>query len=335
MTTNAALPVVSESASAPTAFEAAAASPRVRPEVLVAFRKHTASVLAGVFAGSAFDQVALVPVAAAVDRSGRFAANFADRGVRSGASGILALWADPVDRVAEAEWLKERHRDVHGHGKGAYADVRYSALNPKAWVWIGVSGMFVPLNTFTFCTGIELRPEEREAAYQMMRETFAHLELSSQAGKLPPDLASATEYYDHMVEHELATNPFLVEKYAALTRLPLPTLGIPRAARAVLLPLWLLIRPLVGHVIQVCSAQAMHPGVRSMVGFEPTRRHDLEFAVYVRVLQTAWKILPDRLLLAPLAYNRLQYEKLVRSHRRVALDTFAAPPLSSSGGCPV
>ncbi|MET7771689.1 oxygenase MpaB family protein [Nocardia sp. NPDC005366] len=327
MTTNAELPVVSETSIAPST------SDRVRPEVVAEFRKHTASVLTGVFAASAFDQVALVPVAAAVDRTGRFAANFADRGVRSGTSGLLALWGDPVDRKAEAQWLKQRHRDVHGRGKGAYQDVRYSALNPKTWIWIGVSGMFVPLNTFTYCTGVVMRPEEKEAAYQMMRETFAELELASQSGKLPPDLASATAYYDAMVEQELRSNPFLVEEFAKLTRLPLPTLGISPLARNVLVPLWLLIRPFVGHLIQVCSTQAMHPGVRRLVGYEPKRRHDIEFAVYVRVLQIAWKILPDRLLLAPLAYNRLQYEKLVRAHRKYALDTFAAPPLGS--GCPI
>ncbi|WP_063049826.1 hypothetical protein [Nocardia arthritidis] len=48
----------------------------------------------------------------------------------------------------------------------------------------------------------------------------------------------------------------------------------------------------------------------------------------------AWRLLPDRLLLLPLAYNRLQYEKLVRSHRKFALDIFAAPS-STAGGCPI
>lgn len=48
--------------------------------------------------------------------------------------------------------------------------------------------------------------------------------------------------------------------------------------------------------------------------------------MYVRVLQAAWRLLPDRLLLLPLAYNRLQYEKLVRYHRKDALDSFAPPP---------
>jgi hypothetical protein len=43
----------------------------------------------------------------------------------------------------------------------------------------------------------------------------------------------------------------------------------------------------------------------------------------------AWRILPDRLVLIPLAHNRLQYEKLVKMHRSVALDSFAPP------GCPM
>lgn len=327
MTTNAELPVVSESATA------AAPSDRVRPEVIAEFRKHTGSVLSGVFAGAAFDQVALVPVAAAVDRTGRFAANFADRGVRSGSSALLAMWGDPADRLAEAEWLKQRHRDVHGRGRGDYRDVRYSALDPQTWIWVGVSGMFVALNTFTYCTGTVLRPEEKEAAYQLLREGFSGLELAARSGKLPPDLVSATEYYDAMVERELAANPFLVEQFAGLTRLPLPTLGLSPLARTVLMPLWLLLRPFAGHVIQVCSAEVMHPGVRGMVGFELKQRHHREFEVYVWLLRTAWRLLPDRLLLLPLAYNRLRYEKLVRYHRRFALDTFA-PPSSTAGGCP-
>ena len=56
----------------------------VRPKVLVEFRKHSGSTLGGFFGAAAFDEVALVPVAAAVDKTGRFASNFADRGVRSG-----------------------------------------------------------------------------------------------------------------------------------------------------------------------------------------------------------------------------------------------------------
>ncbi|MGW0248372.1 oxygenase MpaB family protein [Nocardia goodfellowii] len=306
----------------------------VRSQVLAEFRKHTASILSGVFAGAAFDQVALPPVAAAVDRTGRFAENFTNRGVRSGASSLLALWGDPVDRAAEAEWLKTRHRDVHGYGQGSYSEIRYSALNPETWVWVGVSGIFVALRTFTFCTGTVLRPQEEEAAYQLLRETFAGLELPAQSGKLPATLAEANAYYDRMVDTELRANPFLVEQFAALTRLPLPTITLSPLRRALLGPVWLLIRPAIGHVIQVCSSKAMRPKMQALTGFQLRPRHDLEFSVYTAVLRTAWRYLPDRVLLAPLAYNRIQYEKLVRAYRKCALDTFAVPP-ERGGGCPM
>jgi uncharacterized protein (DUF2236 family) len=306
----------------------------IRPEVMTEFRKHTASALSAVFAGAAFDQVALVPVAAAVDRTGRFADNFANRGVRSGFSSLLAIWGDPVDRAAEADRLKMRHRDVHGRGAGDYHEIRYSALAPDAWVWVGLSGVYVALRTFTYCTGTVLRPAEQEAAYQMLRESFSDLELSAESGKLPATLADASSFYDRMLDTELRSNPFLVEQFAALTRLPLPTIGMSAPARAALSPLWLLVRPLVGHVIQVCSSKAMDPKMQELTGFRLRPHHDLEFAVYTSVLRAAWRLLPDRLLLAPLAYNRLQYEKLVHVHRKYALDTFSVPA-ERSGGCPI
>ncbi|MFI5719241.1 oxygenase MpaB family protein [Nocardia sp. NPDC051750] len=301
------------------------ADQRIRPEVLREFRKHSGSILAGVFAGAAFDQVALVPVAAAVDRTGRFEANFADRGVRSGASAMIALWGDSDDRRAESEWLKLRHRDVRGTGTADFQDVKYSALNPAAWKWIAVSGIFVVLNTFTYCTGTELRPEEEEAAYRQLCEAFADLELPSAAGRLPVDLAEAREYYDTMANEELHANPFLVEKFAGLTKLPLPTLGLPQPARRALTPLWLVVRPIAGHVIQVCSSKALHPRVQELTGFELKPRHDQEFALYIWLLQWAWRNLPDRLLLQPLAYNRFRYEKLIRALRGFGLESFAVP----------
>lgn len=79
--------------------ETVAASPiqrgEVRPKVMAEFRKHSGSTLGGFFGAATCDEVALVPVAAAVDKTGRFEANFADRGVRSGFSAFLAIWGDP------------------------------------------------------------------------------------------------------------------------------------------------------------------------------------------------------------------------------------------------
>ena len=293
------------------------------------FRRHTGSTLGGFFGAAAFDEVALVPVAAAVDRTGRFERNFADRGVRSGFSTFLAIWGDPADRAAEGERLKTLHRDVRGEGKGDFAGVRYSALDPKLWNWIAVSGLFLVLNSFTPCTGITMTDAERDAAYEQLLESFRALELPGRSAKLPPTHADAVAYYDDVVRTGLAANPFLSRVTTNLTRLPLPTLIIPSPLRKVLGPPWLVVRPVAGRVVKVCSFGILHPGVRELTGFRWQERHEREFELYCRVLQLAWRILPDRLLLIPLARNRIEYEKLVRLHRSVALESFGPPR-----GCP-
>ncbi|AFM15502.1 hypothetical protein Mycch_0684 [Mycolicibacterium chubuense NBB4] len=307
------------------------AAESVRPRVIREFRKHSGSVLGGFFGAAAFDEVALVPVAAAVDKTGRFASNFADRGVRSGFSAFLAIWGDAEDRAAEGERLKTMHREVRGRGAGDFADVRYSALDPKLWNWIAVSGLFVVLNSFTPCTGIELTDAEREVAYRQLLEAFRSLELPGKNAKLPATYAEADAYYEAMVHDELASNAFLRRVTADLTKLPLPTLMLPPVLRAALTPPWLALRPLAGRVVTVCSFGILHPGIRELTGFDWRPRHDREFAIYTRLLQLAWRTLPDRVLLIPLARNRIEYERLVRLHRSVALESFAPPP----GRCPV
>ncbi|MGE2733765.1 oxygenase MpaB family protein [Mycolicibacterium vaccae] len=303
----------------------------VRPRVMREFRKHSGSVFGGFFGAAAFDEVALVPVAAAVDKTGRFADNFADRGVRSGFSAFLAIWGDARDRELEGQRLKTMHREVRGKGVGEFADVRYSALDPKLWNWIAVSGLFLVLHSFTPATGYTLNEAEQEAAYQQLLEAFGSLELPGKSAKLPATHKEAVDYYETMVREELASNPFLRSVTADLTRLPLPTLVLPPVLRKALTPPWMLLRPVAGRVVKVCSFGILHPGIRDLTGFKWQERHDREFAFYTSLLQLAWRTLPDRLLLIPLARNRIEYEKLVRMHRSVALDSFAPP----AGRCPV
>jgi uncharacterized protein (DUF2236 family) len=105
---------------------------------------------------------------------------------------------------------------------------------------------------------------------------------------------------------------------------------LPPALRTALTPPWMLLRPIAGRVVMVCSFGSLHRGIRDLTGFRWEARHEREFELYTRVLQLAWRVLPDRLLLIPLARNRIEYEKLVRLHRSVSLDSFAPPT-----GCPV
>jgi uncharacterized protein (DUF2236 family) len=156
------------------------------------------------------------------------------------------------------------------------------------------------------------------------------LELPGKNAKLPATYADAADYYDTVVRTELVANPFLGRVTENLTRLPLPTLTVSSGLRRALTPTWLVLRPVVGHVVAVLSFGILHPGVRELTGFRWRPHHEREFAVYARMLQIAWRVLPDKLLLIPLARNRIQYERLVKVHRSVGLDSFAPP-----GACPV
>lgn len=334
--------------------------PGLRPQVMADFRKHIGSVFNGVFAGVLFDEVAMLPIAASVDRTGRFRDNFTDRGLRSAFSG-QAILAGAEQRKKHAQWLIGQHRSVHGTGAGEYDGVRYSALDPDLWLWIIASAVHAIIVSYPLCTGTTLRAAESEAGYQYLRHLFADLELPSRRGRLPQTFEAFEAYYQNTVATGLATNGFLRNQFATLTRLPLPTLLLPGWLRPALIPPWLVIRPLLGHVVQICSAKAMHPDVLAMIGFDLKPRHDWEFAVYSRLIQLAWMLLPDRLLLEPMHYNRVRLDALRerldgsaraqarydRAARRLqrqnswladfydsyGLDTFAVPE-QRAGSCP-
>ncbi|MEU9808955.1 oxygenase MpaB family protein [Mycobacterium sp. NPDC050853] len=333
----------------------------VRPRVMAEFRKHLGSPLVGVFGGVLFDEVAVIPIAASVDRTGRFRQNFTDRGIRSGLSALTLISGNRQQRADTARWLKEQHRAVRGTGVGEYEGVRYSALDPELWIWIAASAMNAILESFPHCTGYAMTPVEKEAAYQYQRHLLIDLELPSANGKLPATYAAFVDYYDDMVENKSQSNGFLREQFTGLMRLPLPTLLLPGALRPALMPLWLAIRPIAGRMIQVCSAKAMHPALRQMIGFELKSHHNVEFALYTRLLQLVWRVTPDRLLVEPVLYNNIRidtarsqldgspaaqrkFDKLERSltrrNERLAdfyhshrLDTFAAPE-RPTGTCP-
>ncbi|ALR10830.1 hypothetical protein MYCSP_04395 [Mycobacteroides saopaulense] len=332
-----------------------------RRRVMADFRKHLGSPLVGVFGGVLFDEVALVPVAASVDRSGRFRQNFTDRGIRSALSAMSVFAGDRQQRADTAQWLKEQHRAVRGTGVGEYEGVRYSALDPELWIWIAASAINATLEAFPYCTGHTMTPAEKEAAYQYQRYLLKDLELPSAKGRFPTTYAAFVEYYDDMVENRLQSNGFLRDQFTGLKRLPLPTLLLPAAMRPAVLPLWLAVRPIAGRVIQVCSAKAMHPEIRAMIGFELKARHNIEFALYTRLLQLVWRVTPERLLVEPMLYNNIRlakvrsrldgssaaqrrYDKLARTltrrNARLAdfyhgyrLDSFAAPE-RPTGTCP-
>lgn len=271
----------------------------------------------------ALDQVAWREVAAAVDASGRFAANFTDRGIRSSLWGPLLLFGDEADRAAMATRLKDLHGEVRGRGRGHFAGERYSALNPEVWKWVGTTSMLV------FHTGyVTTYPGLSEAERDVVYATVLHLsdfDLPSERARLPRTRTEAEAYYDEVAATRLDDNEFLQWASRTFDALPVPTLLGPRWMHLLLTPAWRLLTPALTRPARICAEKAAHPRMRELLGVRWTRRREREFRLYAALVRGARRVLPQWLLLDPLAHNRLRYEQLRAAYRKTQLTSFAPP----------
>lgn len=303
---------------------------RVRPdaahrELADDVRWFAGSPLAAAFGRLALDQVAHREIAAAVDRSGRFADNFTDRGIRSAAFTALATFGDSSDvRTSRAD-LKRLHRDVRGTGKDSFGDTRYSALDPDVWIWVAVSGLNLLYQAYLRVCGRRLTAAEKEVVYQTLRAELQFLELPSKQAKLPATLHDMLDYYNAVAAKDLVDNDFLQFANRSFVAPPIPKLLLPRQIRPLLRLAWPVMTTLASRPVVVCSAAVAHPTMRGLLGVRWGTREQIEFAVYVAALQLGWRWLPRRLTLEPLAYNRYRYERLRDRYRSVLLDSFAVP----------
>ncbi|MBU3063244.1 DUF2236 domain-containing protein [Nocardia sp. NEAU-G5] len=277
-----------------------------------------------------FDQVAYREIAASVDRTGRFAENFTDRSVRSFAFGALMLHTDAQDAQRFRELVKTLHRDVHGVGKGEFADTRYSAFDPELWMWIAISTINSVYQAYIRVCGRPLDAADREIVYQTLRSEMTFLELPSRQGKLPATLDDMLAEYDRVAATKLADNSFLQYARRTIWRLPFPTLVVPVALPAPLQPAWRLLAALAARPVVICSTAAAHPRMRELLGQPWGPRHRAEYLVYRTALRTAWRRLPRRLMLEPLAYNRYEYERLRDSYQSLLLESFAPQDQSAT-----
>lgn len=276
----------------------------------------------GLFGRLALDQVAYRPVAAAVDRSGRFRENFTNRGLRSYAYGMASAFSDPADCRRDVEELKRLHGQVRGQGAGDFADTRYSALTPQLWKWIAVSGLNVGYQGYVAMRG-NLDDDEKEVVYQTLRWITQDLELRSEDAKLPQTLADMRAYYETVAAEELADNSFLQYANSAFGDLPAPTVRVPRKLRPVVNVLWKPLSPLALRAPKVLGKTLAHPKMLEILGNKVTRRDRIESAMYLASIRWAWQHLPRWIMLDPLAYNRFRYEQLRSSYLKVQLKSFA------------
>ena len=280
------------------------------------------SILWPFFGQLALDQVAYREIAAAVDHSGRFAENFTDRSLRSFAFTSLYLNADPADAAAFTEQLKSMHGAVRGVGKGEFAGTRFSAMNPDLWRWVAISGLNLGYRGYLELAGGKLDEAEREVVYQTLRSAFAGLELHSAATKLPATSAEFTAIYNQVASSKLADNGFLRSARQSFGNLPVPELVFPKAIHPLVTPLWRAALPLIERPVFACSDAVAHPKMRELLGVRETFASRVEHAVYITALRLAWRHLPKRFTLDPLAYNRFRYEKIRGTYIGAQLESF-------------
>ena len=219
----------------------------------------------GLFGRLALDQVAYRPVAAAVDASGRFAANFTDRGINSYLWNGPLAFSDDADRTAAAERLKSKHGAVHGVGKGDFEGERFSALDPKLWKWVGTTSLNVFYAGYIAVYGKDLTTDQHEVVWRTVC-SVADVGLPSTAADVPATVAEMTAYYDEIAATELADNPFLQWAADQFAAPPVPTLFGPAWLHRIVGPAWRVAVPALARPARICAESATHPKMMELLG---------------------------------------------------------------------
>jgi len=287
---------------------------RPKDELPEDIRWATGATLLGLFSVALFDQAALPEVSFALDKTGRIRNDPFGRAGRTAASHQLIAWGHGEDRLAEAERLKSLHRVVRGATKDGQP---YSAFTPDLWRFIQASSIMMIHNGVEVLIGRSLSPEEDRAFYDYMLTELEPLELGPGA-QLPTEWAEFVDWYEQMT-NRLEPTQTLHVALDQMRRAPTPDF-LP----APIHPLWPVARPVLGHVLLVLGTGAMHPRARGALQLKWGRAERAQFTLLSRGIGIAYRHLPKRATLSPLAYNRWRYEQLIHQYRSVGLESFAS-----------
>ena len=282
--------------------------------VVERFERVSGSIFLRLFGMGLYDQTMLPQVSAALEDTGRIRSEPWARAIRTTSSDQMVFLGDDADRAAESARLRSLHREVKGVGPDGE---RYSALNPDNWNWILYSSFFVQRTAFLAVTGEQLSAADNQAIWDHFRAKTADLELPGRS-RLLESYDELVSYYDRVVHEKLTTTATLEAATSAIRQAPRPDF-LPAAAD----PLWRLGAPALRHVITVLGCGGMHPGVRELMPFTWTDRHDLEYRAMTKGLQLAYRWLPTAVTDTPLARNRRRYAKLIAKSRGRGLISFA------------
>jgi uncharacterized protein (DUF2236 family) len=287
-----------------------------RPSSSVAdrFERMMGSKLVAIFAPALFDEMMHPAVSASLVDTARIRDDPLNRARRTAASDQLAFFAHKADRHDEMERLVRLHRDL----KGVQPDgQRYSALSPEPWNWNLISIFFMHRGAFIAVGGEQLSPDDNQAIWDRFRQMCDGLQMPGRARQLAERYEDLCAYYDKMVDETLTYTESLDIVIDATLRPKRPDYVPP-----IFQPVWTFIAPAAGHLVTVLGFGIMHPKVRAILPLPWTRRHDIEFAVAIRLLRLAYRWLPARLLHTRMARNKWEYDRLVANYRGLGLTSF-------------
>lgn len=274
----------------------------------------TGSTLLGLFSVALFDQAALPEVSAALARTGRIREDPLGRAARTAASEQILTWGTNEDRAVEAERLKSLHRAVRGVDD---AGRHYSALSPDLWMFIMASTIMMTRNGVATLLSRELTASEDEALYQYLRHDLEPLSLGRSA-QLPGTWPGLVDWYEHMLPR-LESTESLRDALHGVRRPSVPPF-LPAPAR----PAWSLASPILGRALIVLGLGVMHPDARRAMPITWGTVEELQFKILSGFAGLAYRHLPKRFTLSPLAYNRRRYEHIIKDYRAAGLVSFAS-----------
>lgn len=288
-------------------------TPRNDP-VVEDLRWVTGSYFMALFPVGLFDQAMHPAVSAALEATGRIREAGVARGLRSAASEQIVNWGDTTDRELELQRLKALHTVV----KGVAPDgARYSALNPETWNLILVSTIRMYLRAYDAISGRPMTEDEQQSAYEYVLENMHSLQLPGR-NTLPARWEDTYAWYETLIHTTLGSTPTLEHALRTIRRPERPSF-LPALTQ----PAWWMVRPLVGRVLLLFGLGITHPELRAIQGVRWGRREQVQFAVATKLIQVANAVLPRRLTMTPLAYNRRRYERLIAKYRSIGLESFA------------
>ena len=189
-----------------------------------------------------------------------------------------------------------------------------------------ISIFFKHRNAFVALTGERLSCTDDQAIWDRFREMCADLQMPGRARQLIESYPELCSYYDQMAAEKL-THTTSLDIVVDATLRPRRPAFVP----AVFAPLWTLLGPVVGHIVAVLRFGIMHPRVRALVPMTWTRRHELKFMLYTRLLRLAYRWVPRRFTDTRLARNRREYEQIVANYKGLGLISFVPGATATCG----